>query len=169
MKLKIFVLFTSIALLGMTSNVFADCGSCEGDETAHSGKEHCSTTDHLDTALESYLSIQESLAADDLDSAKATAATWLKDVGEESHACDIIESIANAENLENAREAFLSFSDLMIEGAQEGKLNHEQSLYLAHCPMAFHNKGGSWLQTDETVNNPYFGAKMLHCGTIKAL
>jgi Cu(I)/Ag(I) efflux system membrane fusion protein len=33
--------------------------------------------------------------------------------------------------------------------------------------MAFNNTGGHWLQKDKNVNNPYFGAQMLRCGTIK--
>ena len=79
-----------------------------------------------------------------------------------------MESIAKADNLEKAREAFLSFSNLMIAETKKEEVEHD-TLHLAHCPMAFHNKGGSWLQTDETVANPYFGSTMLHCGTIKAM
>ena len=40
-------------------------------------------------------------------------------------------------------------------------------LYLMHCPMAFDNTGADWLQRDKTLVNPYFGASMLHCGSIK--
>ena len=169
MKLKIFVLLTSISLLGLTSSAFADCGSCEAGETAHAKHEHSAMSQDLGAALQSYLSIQESLAADNLDSAKATAKAWLKHTEKEKPADEIMESIANADNLEEAREAFLSFSDLMIAETRKGKVEHTETLYLAHCPMAFHNKGGSWLQTDKTVNNPYFGSKMLHCGTIEAM
>lgn len=40
-------------------------------------------------------------------------------------------------------------------------------LYRAHCPMAFGNKGASWLQVDERIANPYFGARMFRCGEIE--
>ncbi|MCH7727975.1 MAG: DUF3347 domain-containing protein [Planctomycetes bacterium] len=40
-------------------------------------------------------------------------------------------------------------------------------LYKAFCPMAFGNKGAPWLQADLKIANPYFGAKMLRCGSIK--
>ena len=33
--------------------------------------------------------------------------------------------------------------------------------------MAFDNRGAYWLQEDETVLNPYFGAAMLRCGEMK--
>ncbi len=34
------------------------------------------------------------------------------------------------------------------------------------CPMAFDNKGADWLQMDEDIRNPYFGASMLKCGEV---
>jgi hypothetical protein len=41
------------------------------------------------------------------------------------------------------------------------------SHYVAFCPMAFNNKGGSWLQTEKLISNPFYGASMLRCGEIK--
>jgi membrane fusion protein, copper/silver efflux system len=40
-------------------------------------------------------------------------------------------------------------------------------LYRIHCPMAFRNKGASWLQADDDVANPYFGARMFGCGEVE--
>lgn len=34
------------------------------------------------------------------------------------------------------------------------------------CPMAFDYEGATWLQSDEEVRNPYFGAAMLGCGEV---
>ena len=42
----------------------------------------------------------------------------------------------------------------------------ELSVFKAHCPMAFDDKGADWLQPDENLLNPYFGAEMLKCGEI---
>lgn len=33
--------------------------------------------------------------------------------------------------------------------------------------MAFGNRGACWIQADTTVNNPYYGSRMLRCGTIR--
>jgi Cu(I)/Ag(I) efflux system membrane fusion protein len=33
--------------------------------------------------------------------------------------------------------------------------------------MAFNNRGAAWIQRTKPIRNPYFGAKMLQCGTIK--
>ena len=35
-----------------------------------------------------------------------------------------------------------------------------------HCPMAFNNTGGTWLQQDAELVNPYFGDAMLYCGDV---
>ena len=43
-----------------------------------------------------------------------------------------------------------------------------QTWHLAFCPMAFDKAGAVWLQRDEVVHNPYFGASMPRCGTIRA-
>lgn len=38
-------------------------------------------------------------------------------------------------------------------------------VYYQHCPMAHDGKGANWLSKDAAVKNPYFGAKMLSCGS----
>lgn len=42
-----------------------------------------------------------------------------------------------------------------------------ETWYLAHCPMAFDNKGADWLQRGEPIRNPYFGSRMFRCGEIR--
>lgn len=37
---------------------------------------------------------------------------------------------------------------------------------VAYCPMAFNNKGAYWLADNKEIRNPYFGDKMLKCGSI---
>lgn len=39
-------------------------------------------------------------------------------------------------------------------------------LYVQHCPMAFKNKGASWLAAETDIRNPYYGDKMLECGEV---
>ena len=39
----------------------------------------------------------------------------------------------------------------------------------AHCPMAFGDRGATWLQRGDAVDNPYFGDRMRTCGSIRAL
>ncbi len=37
------------------------------------------------------------------------------------------------------------------------------------CPMVDNNKGAYWLSLSETIYNPYFGSKMLKCGSVKTI
>ena len=54
-------------------------------------------------------------------------------------------------------------SDEMIVLAKAFGFGDAGSVYLVHCPMAFQNRGASWLQDNDLVANPYYGATMLRC------
>lgn len=44
----------------------------------------------------------------------------------------------------------------------------DRKLYQAHCPMYNENKGAIWLSESAEIKNPYFGNKMLNCGSVQA-
>lgn len=44
----------------------------------------------------------------------------------------------------------------------------DRKLYQAHCPMYNENKGAIWLSESAEIKNPYFGSKMLNCGSVQA-
>lgn len=46
-------------------------------------------------------------------------------------------------------------------------LGTEKTLYQDFCPMANNNKGAYWLSEVKEIKNPYFGASMLKCGSVK--
>lgn len=46
-------------------------------------------------------------------------------------------------------------------------LGTDKTLYQDFCPMASNNKGAIWLSETEEINNPYFGSKMLTCGSVQ--
>jgi len=39
-------------------------------------------------------------------------------------------------------------------------------IYREYCPMAYNEKGATWLSDDPEIKNPYFGKKMLECGEV---
>ena len=43
----------------------------------------------------------------------------------------------------------------------------DKTLYQDFCPMASNNKGAIWLSESKEINNPYFGSKMLKCGSVQ--
>jgi Cu(I)/Ag(I) efflux system membrane fusion protein len=67
-------------------------------------------------------------------------------------------------DLKSLRTSFVLLSSEMISLAKTFRANSE-TLFIQHCPMANNDKGASWISTQNEVRNPYFGAKMLGCGT----
>lgn len=114
--------------------------------------------------MESYFAIQTALAADSLDGVSKHA--------KKLYAASDLESakkIAEATNLSTARKSFAQLSTNLIKVARKQDTAPD-GVKLAHCPMAFGNKGAPWLQSAETpLANPYFGAEMLRCGEFQEL
>lgn len=46
-------------------------------------------------------------------------------------------------------------------------LGTDKVIYQDYCPMANNNKGANWLSEVKEIKNPYFGSKMLTCGSVK--
>lgn len=78
-----------------------------------------------------------------------------------------IELFVKANDLEKQREVFSTLSNQLIETSNLFSLNYE-TVYVAHCPMAFDDKGANWLSEFEEIKNPYFGDAMLRCGEVKS-
>jgi Cu(I)/Ag(I) efflux system membrane fusion protein len=117
-----------------------------------------------------YLKVQAALAADDLPAAKSAAGELLAIAAkgpEFKTFTESTEAIMSAANIGAARTSFLRVSDELIALIDRVGTTGGPALFVAHCPMAFSGKGGDWLQADKEINNPYYGASMLKCGTIK--
>jgi Cu(I)/Ag(I) efflux system membrane fusion protein len=127
-----------------------------------------------------YLHAQESLAADDLGGFIQGSADLRTSLGFVEEAGLVGEPLAAwrraasrlrldqpVTTIEAARARFERMSEGII--AIQRRFGHRGSdeWQLAHCPMAFDNKGANWLQRGTQINNPYFGAAMLRCGEIR--
>lgn len=127
----------------------------------------------VDELVQPYLEIQSFLAGDELAGAKAGAETLHStlEAGPQAESLGQLQNAAGAlaksEDIQTARAAFLDLSNGMIELVKTTGTSGEPSLYLAHCPMAFEGKGADWMQSDKTISNPYYGAKMKRCGDVK--
>ncbi len=76
-----------------------------------------------------------------------------------------VSNMIAAEDIEAQREEFLDLSETFIDRVKAfGPM--DSPVYVQHCPMAFDNSGGDWLSNSSKIYNPYFGDKMLHCGTV---
>lgn len=71
--------------------------------------------------------------------------------------------IRDNKEIGHQRSHFMKLSNNMYALVFNFKANESES-YLNYCPM----KKASWLSESKDVKNPYYGAKMLDCGAVKA-
>ena len=128
-----------------------------------------------------YLQLSDSLAADDLDAAKRAIeplhqrltsmlpiVSEAKSVevwsNEKRDLSEIIARLQKANDLAALRSGFALLSEQMLSLERMFGLPTDETLYELHCPMAFDGRGASWIQSDDAVRNPYYGASMLMIG-----
>ena len=71
----------------------------------------------------------------------------------------------NGDNIKHQRSHFSMLSEVIYDLVKA--FGAGQPIYHDHCPMYNENKGAMWLSETKEVKNPYFGAKMLTCGTVE--
>jgi len=77
-----------------------------------------------------------------------------------------LKAMASSSDIEAQREAFSTLSENLYKTIKAYGLGGATAYY-EFCPMAFDNQGASWLSDAEEIRNPYFGDKMLTCGSVK--
>lgn len=76
------------------------------------------------------------------------------------------EHISKSTNdIEHQRERFSAMSESMY--ALVKAFGGGKTLYHDHCPMAKDGKGAMWLSETKEIRNPYFGDKMMECGSVE--
>jgi len=68
-------------------------------------------------------------------------------------------------DIEKQRTVFINLSNAMVKVI--GSFGIDKKVYVEHCPMADNNNGADWLSLEKEIKNPYFGDKMLNCGSVK--
>lgn len=122
-------------------------------------------------AYEHYLHLKDALAASKSDEAKNAAGELQKSLAGVTNGkmvADEAAKIVATANLDDQRKAFSGVSDMMAMLVKGGKLSMGM-IYLEYCPMANGNTGASWLSNEKAIKNPYFGDKMLKCGSVKEM
>jgi hypothetical protein len=121
----------------------------------------------LGTAYEHYIHLKNALVASNQEETKKAASELQKalvGVDNGKMVADEAAKLAGATNLEDQRKAFSGVSDMMAMLVKDGKLSMGM-IYLEYCPMA----KASWLSNEKEIKNPYFGDKMLKCGSVKEM
>lgn len=89
----------------------------------------------------------------------------LNAVENNSEALAAAQTIAKTEDVNTQRTAFLDLSTA-IEDLVSGAIASGE-IYKQYCPMAFDGAGGAWLSASQEIRNPYYGDKMLKCGSVR--
>jgi major membrane immunogen (membrane-anchored lipoprotein) len=110
-----------------------------------------------------YIHIKTALVNTDANKAK-TGAQMLAKVTENAVFKLAVESILNTDDIDAQRKAFTEVTTQM-ETLLNGALSSGE-VYKQYCPMAFDNTGAYWLSKEKEIRNPYFGDRMLKCGSV---
>ncbi|MCB9915105.1 MAG: efflux RND transporter periplasmic adaptor subunit [Planctomycetes bacterium] len=138
----------------------------------------------LEPLYAAYLELQEHLAEDELASARGAAerllaaldpagsadlSSGVRELWREERArlAEAARAAAAAQDLAGARKAFDDLSRAVRTLVRDLGQAGAAPLVEVHCPMAFGDRGASWLQRGEAVRNPYFGRAMYTCGTVE--
>ena len=110
-----------------------------------------------------YIHLKTAFVNSDMDEAKS-GAKMLFENSDDAALKELLSKILEASDIEEQRTLFSDVTEKMTgivtESISSGKV------YQQYCPMAFSNEGGYWLSTEKEIRNPYFGDKMLKCGSV---
>lgn len=116
-----------------------------------------------------YIHLKEALVASQSDEAKKAADKLQQSLASVENAKSAqaeAGKVASASNLDVQRKAFASLSNEITTLVKSSTLSMGE-IYLEYCPMANGNTGAYWLSNEKEIKNPYFGDKMLKCGSVK--
>lgn len=112
-----------------------------------------------------YLEIKMALTISDVEQVQQTADSMAESLGEELPALKLLAlKMSETGEIEAQRETFAQLTE-KIGPLFENALS-AGSIYKKRCPMAFNNEGAHWYADIQEISNPYFGEKMLNCGSV---
>jgi hypothetical protein len=124
--------------------------------------------DELNPIYQQYLSLNNALIGSDVMMVKEAA--MLIEFGADAignkKIAYLAGKISTSSDLEVQRTLFSDLSNEMIEKIKVAGVKSGE-IYVEHCPMALNDKGAFWLSNQKEIKNPYFGASMLDCGSVK--
>jgi hypothetical protein len=142
-----------------------------------------SAKDPIEAICQSYFGLKNALVRDDVDSASYFAGklidamklletsdpasskkdSWMK---QKKNLNDNATGIKDSKEVEKQRQYFMKLSNAMYVVIKDFHSN-TNTIYYQFCPMANKGKGAYWVSENPKIMNPYYGKKMLHCGSTK--
>lgn len=106
------------------------------------------------------------ISIDSLDAKKLLLDTTLNTTitGYKKTMITAVDALIKERNMLQKRKQFQVISDALYSLMQAAPYKGA-TVYQLHCPMAFET-GANWLNDVPVVNNPYYGSKMLTCGSV---
>lgn len=160
-----------IASAIVLSIFLTSCGNSHDSSKLETTKQNTIDKKSQNVLLENYLKIKNALVQTDGATASKAASELVESIG--ANPDELFQKIrfdaqhiADTENPDHQRDHFNTLSDNIYQWVKDTETN-EQKLYRQYCPMAFDNRGAYWLSAEKEINNPYFGNKMLRCGSVK--
>jgi hypothetical protein len=176
LTLSIFALMCvfTISSLGQNNNGHAhDAHKDHSNHSDHDNITHAAIIqkNQAQKVLETYLEIKDALVKTDGKAASTKASQLvelLKDTDDELSKKIKFDAkhIADTKDISHQRDHFDTLSQ-NIYALVKATHPNDMPLYKQYCPMALNNQGAFWLASEKEINNPYFGDRMLHCGSVK--
>jgi uncharacterized protein YdbL (DUF1318 family) len=76
------------------------------------------------------------------------------------------QALVAEKDIEGKRKEFGNIADAMWTLTRTVRYSGKK-LYWEYCPMAFNNQGAYWISYERDIKNPYFGSKMMTCGSVE--
>jgi len=126
-------------------------------------------SENVAASYQHYLLIKDALVKSDPNEAQKSAAMLaleLKNINNAVAAERAATKLAASTDLDIQRRSFASLSDAMIPMVKDNIISGR--IYKDFCPMAM-DGGAFWLSSDKDISNPYYGNKMLRCGSVEEI
>ncbi len=123
---------------------------------------------NMEAVYNHYMHVKTALVNTNAEEAKSGAQMMteaLQNAGGNEEALNAAQTIAQTDDINVQRTTFQDLSAAM-ENMLTGELSSGE-VYKQYCPMAFDGKGAYWLSSSEEIRNPYYGDKMLKCGSVR--
>lgn len=139
-------------------------------------------TSQFSMVFDNYFALKDALVNTDAGTSSAKAASLVKSIqnvemsklSNEEHTVWMkvlkeltahAEKIAATKDISKQRDTFALLSENIYALTKVAK--QEQPIYYQYCPMFNNGKGANWLSKEEAVKNPFYGNKMLTCGSVQ--
>lgn len=133
--------------------------------------------EHLETLVEEYLNMKNSLTSDDLESAQIHLQAFSDEVknsdemnDHEEHSVQhdmhhgamatAVKQAENADDIQSFRLTFKEISEQLLTALENQ--GYEGDLFKQYCPM--YEGGSAWISDKEEIENPFYGSQMHKCG-----